>query len=84
MDGPPALLGYLKETSHSKTANKQITKWEMSTGDNAYPDGAWIACKYGPRNELVISKRLDDLVSVCIATAIENKSGDRSIDIKCR
>lgn len=83
MDGPPALLGYLKEVSHSKVANKQITKWEMSPGSNAYPDGKWIACKYGPINELVISTRIGDQVSNCVAAATVEKSGDKSIEIKC-
>jgi hypothetical protein len=84
MDGPPSLLGNLKEISRSKKGGKIFTKWEMTNEDNAYPDGKWISCKYGSRNEIVIAKRVDNQTTACTSITTEDKTEGTAIEIRCK
>ncbi|WP_308700827.1 STY0301 family protein [Pseudoduganella guangdongensis] len=50
-----------------------------------YPEGKWLQCSYGMLNEIVLSRRLDDSITVC---TIEGKKGGKAgqnvFSVECR
>lgn len=69
MFGPPSEKGFLKPSS--STATRDV--WKELEG--AAEGGKWIACRYGERGEVILSKRIDDNVSACTVVANKDKQG---------
>ncbi|WP_373994880.1 STY0301 family protein [Duganella sp. HH105] len=53
--------------------------------DGPYPDGKWMQCGYGEHDEMTLSKRIADHISVCVITyGKATKTSQQQIQINCR
>jgi hypothetical protein len=77
MFGPPAGKGFLKPSR--STASHDI--WEELEG--TIEGGKWIACRYGERGEVILSKRIADNTSACTVVSKKDKQGVRRPEISC-
>ena len=77
MFGPPAEKGFLKPSS--STAARDV--WNELEG--VIEGGKWIACRYGERGEVILSKRIADSASTCTVIANRDKQGVNHPEVTC-
>lgn len=77
MFGPPSEKGFLKPSS--STAKRDV--WNELEG--IVEGGKWIACRYGERGEVILSKRISDSVSACTVVAKKDKLGVNHPEVTC-
>lgn len=77
MFGPPSEKGFLKPGS--STATRDV--WSGLEG--SIEGGKWIACRYGERGEVILSKRIADSASACTVVANRDKQGVNHPEVTC-
>ncbi|WP_143068088.1 STY0301 family protein [Duganella sp. CF517] len=77
MFGPPSEKGFLKPSS--STATRDV--WNELKG--VIEGGKWIACRYGERGEVILSKRIADATSACTVVANRGKQGVNHPEVTC-
>ena len=78
MYGPPAKMAISKPAGGGSTS-----VWrDIRPG----PNGAWMACFYGDggRQDMILSRRLDDRTRECAVTYIKRAKKPLQLDIRCR
>lgn len=83
MNGPPSHVADLKEDYSKRSGKKEVSRWDLGGGIGAYPDGKWLACKYGETNNLVLSRRIDDAATHCIVTQTSTGQRPDKVEVKC-
>jgi hypothetical protein len=82
MYGPPELKGDLTDFKEARTKNEWSYTYAL---DGAFPEGKWLQCAYGERNQITLSRRLPDEVQECRFTYRKGaKAGQHAIKIKCK
>ncbi|WP_043481145.1 STY0301 family protein [Janthinobacterium sp. HH01] len=80
--GPPETRGHLKEDSASQRHGIWTYTYNL---DGPYPNGKWMQCGYGEHDEMTLSKRIADHISVCVITYNKaTKTSQQQIQINCR
>lgn len=82
MDGPPSQIGELKEALYKKKGKTSVYRWDFLDRDS-YPDGKWLACKYGDDHTLVLSRRIDDDATHCTVAHTKAWPAPDKIEVKC-
>lgn len=77
MFGPPSEKGFIKPTS--STASLDV--WDELEG--TVDGGKWIACRYGERGEVLLSKRIADSTSACTVISKRDKHGLNHPEVAC-
>lgn len=78
MYGPPAKMAISKPGGSGNTAVWRDIR--------PTPDGVWMACFYGDggRQDMILSRRLDDRTRECAVTYIKHKKKPLQLEIRCR
>lgn len=81
IDGPPQRKGTLAEYEERKGKGETTYVYRL---EGEYPEGKWLQCSYGEYGQIALSKRLDDVVSLCKFTYKPGpKAGQNIIQIQC-
>lgn len=82
MSGPPEQLGELSDFRQQRVKNGWIDTYRL---DGKFPEGKWLACRYGGTGQLTLAKRLDDSIDSCTFTYRPGEHvGENKIAITCR
>lgn len=82
MSGPPEQLGELSDFRQTRMKNGWIDAYQL---DGKFPQGKWLACRYGGTGQLTLSRRLDDSITACTFSYRKGEhAGQNSIAIMCR
>lgn len=82
MSGPPEQLGELSDFRQKRVKNGRIDTYQL---DGKFPEGKWLACRYGGAGQLILAQRLDDSVATCSFTYSKGEHvGEQKIAIICR
>lgn len=81
MNGPPENLGELADFEQRKVRGGWKNTYQL---DGKFPDGKWLACGYGESNQVVLSRRLDEVIKQCSITHRQGRHvGEALISISC-
>ena len=82
MNGPPEKLGELSDYVQRRGKNEWTYTYQL---DGKFPDGKWLACTYGESDQITLSRKLDDSLTVCTFKYRKGKYvGQHDIAISCR
>jgi hypothetical protein len=82
MNGPPEKLGELSDYVQQRGKNEWTYTYQL---DGKFPDGKWLACTYGESDQITLSRKLDDRLTVCTFKYRKGKYvGQHDITISCK
>lgn len=82
ISGPPEQLGELSDFRQRRVKNGWTHIYQL---DGKFPEGKWLACRYGGTGQVTLAKRLDDSVESCTFTYRQGEHvGEKKIAIMCR
>lgn len=82
MNGPPEQLGELSDFRQQRVKNGWVDTYQL---DGKFPEGKWLACRYGGTGQLILARRLDDSIDSCTFTYRPGEHvGERKIAIMCK
>jgi hypothetical protein len=82
MSSPPEMLGEL--IGETERRGKKGTVYTYSI-DGKFPNGKWLACKYGESDQVTLARQLPDNTSVCRFTYRKGEHvGQNEIKIDCK
>lgn len=82
MSGPPEQLGELSDFRQKRIKDGWIHTYRL---DGKFPEGKWLACRYGGTGQLTLARRLDDSIEACTFTYRKGEHvGQHEIAILCR
>ena len=82
ISGPPEQLGELSDFRQKRVKNGWTHIYQL---DGKFPEGKWLACRYGGTGQVTLAKRLDDSVESCTFTYQQGEHvGEKKIAIMCR
>lgn len=82
MYGPPVMKGDLADFTETRGHDVWSYTYQL---DGAFPDGKWLQCTYGDRNQVTLSRRLPDETRECKFTYRKGtKAGQHAIKIQCQ
>lgn len=82
MNGPPEQLGELSDFRQKRLKKGWVDTYRL---DGKFPEGKWLACRYGGTDQLTLAMRLDDSIDSCTFTYRQGEHvGERNIAILCR
>nr|WP_295999385.1 STY0301 family protein [Rugamonas sp.] len=82
MSTPPEMLGELIQDSERRTKTSIVDTYKI---DGNFPNGKWLACKYGESDQMTLARQLPDATDVCIITTRQGKYvGQNDIKIDCK
>lgn len=80
--GPPEMKADLAEFEKSGSNNEWSYTYVL---DGPFPDGKWLQCTYGERNQVTLSRRLPDETQECqFIYRKGSKAGQHDITIQCK
>lgn len=82
MISPPELLGSLIPDVERKGKTGMIYTYKI---DGTFPDGKWLACRYGESDQVTLARALPAATTVCTFTYRKGEYGGQNmIKIDCR
>ncbi|MES2115277.1 MAG: STY0301 family protein [Pseudomonadota bacterium] len=82
MSSPPEMLGELVEDSERHGKNGMVHTYKI---DGKFPNGKWLACKYGESDQVTLARQLPDSTDVCVITTRKGGYvGQNNIKIDCK
>lgn len=82
MSGPPEMKGDLADFKESRSKKEWSYTYAL---EGTFPQGKWLQCTYGERNQVTLSRRLPDDTQQCKFTYRKGaKAGQHDITILCR
>jgi len=82
MSTPPEMLGELIQDSERRSKTRVVDTYKI---DGKFPNGKWLACKYGEAEQVTLARQLPDNTVVCIITTQKGEYvGQNEIKIDCK
>ncbi|MYM81760.1 hypothetical protein GTP44_07280 [Duganella sp. FT50W] len=82
MSGPPEMKGDLADFKESRSKKEWSYTYAL---EGTFPQGKWLQCTYGERNQVTLSRRLPDDTQECKFTYRKGaKAGQHDITTLCR
>jgi hypothetical protein len=82
MSGPPEKLGELSDYVQQRGKSEWTYTYRL---DGQFTDGKWLACTYGESDQITLSRKLDDSITVCSFKYRKGKYvGQHDIAISCK
>ncbi|MYM33854.1 hypothetical protein GTP38_05805 [Duganella sp. FT94W] len=82
MSGPPEMKGDLADFKASRSKKEWSYTYAL---EGTFPNGKWLQCTYGERNQVTLSRRLPDDTQECKFTYRKGaKAGQHDITTLCR
>lgn len=82
MSSPPEMLGELMEDSERRDKKGMVYTYKI---DGKFPNGKWLACKYGESDQVTLARQLPDATDACVITTRKGEYvGQKDIKIDCK
>ena len=82
MSSAPELLGELAGYTEQRRNDAMVYTYHVG---GQFPNGKWLACKYGESDQVTLARRLPDTTDVCVITSRKGEYvGQNDVRIECK